>query len=249
MLNVENIIKTYNRKGGGVQALNGVSFSLEKGEFLVIMGSSGSGKSTLLNILGALDSPDGGKIYLDGTYDENYHKEPMASKYREKNIGFIFQGFRLLKDLTVEENIAVPLILKKLSAKEIKDRVNVVLEKMDLMEHRNHKPVELSGGQQQRVAIGRAIINNPPLLLADEPTGNLDYNTSKEILKVIQKMNRELDQSIIMVTHDPLVASYGDRVLFLKDGKKYDEYKICSKEDAYDYIINKFKEINNDNIN
>ena len=249
MLKVENITKVYKRKGGGVKALKGVSFELEKGEFLVIMGSSGSGKSTLLNILGALDSADEGKIYLNRNYNKNYHREPMASKYREENIGFVFQGFRLLKDLTAQDNIAVPLILKNLEAKEINERVNLILEKMDLIEYRNHKPVELSGGQQQRVAIGRAIINNPPLLLADEPTGNLDYNTSKEILSVIQKMNRELDQSIIMVTHDPLVATYGDRVLFLKDGEKYDEYKISNKDEAYDYIINKFKELNNDNIN
>lgn len=249
MLSVDNITKTYKRKGEDVEALKGVSFNWEKGEFLIIMGSSGSGKSTLLNILGALDSPDSGSIYLSGKYNKDYHKEPNASKYREENIGFIFQGFKLLKDLTVEDNIAVPLIIRKLPKNEIKKKVDLVLEKIDLIKHRNHKPIELSGGQQQRVAIGRAIINNPKVLLADEPTGNLDYNTSKEILKIIQKMNRELNQSIIMVTHDPLVASYGDRVLFLRDGEKYDEYKIDSKEEAYNYIINKFKELNDDNIN
>ena len=249
MLKVNNIKKTYRRKDKSIEALKDVSFNLDKGEFLIIMGASGSGKSTLLNIIGGLDSPDEGEIYLNGHYDKNYHKEPNATLYREQNIGFIFQGFRLLKDLTVEDNIAVPLIIKKLGAKEIKERVDIVLQKIGLVNYRKHKPIELSGGEQQRVAIGRAIISNPKLLLADEPTGNLDHNTAREILKVIQKMNIELEQSVIMVTHDPVVASYGDRVLFLKNGEKYDEYKISSKEEAYDYIVNKFKELNDDNIN
>lgn len=249
MLRVMNINKVYKRKDTDVSALKDISFNLEEGEFLMIMGCSGSGKSTLLNILGALDSPDSGSIYLNGKCDENYHKEPNATRYREKNIGFIFQEFKLFKDLTVEDNIAVPLIIKKTNTKEIKEKVDEVLKKVGLTKYRKHKPVELSGGQQQRVAIGRAIITNPPLLLADEPTGNLDYNTAKEILKVIQEMNIELKQSIIMVTHDPMVASYGDRVIFLKDGEKYDEYKIGTREEAYEYILDKFKEINNDNIN
>lgn len=249
MLRVENINKIYKRKDTDVTALKDISFNLEEGEFLMIMGCSGSGKSTLLNILGALDSPDLGSIYLNGICYENYHKEPDATRYREKNIGFIFQEFNLFKDLTVEDNIAVPLIIKKNNTKEIKEKVDEVLKKVGLTKYRKHKPVELSGGQQQRVAIGRAIITKPPLLLADEPTGNLDYNTAKEILKVIQDMNIELEQSIIMVTHDPMVASYGDRVIFLKDGEKYDEYKIGTREEAYKYILDKFKEINNDNIN
>lgn len=249
MLKVNNIKKTYQRKDKNIEALKDISFNLDKGEFLIIMGASGSGKSTLLNIIGGLDSSDQGEIYLNGHYDKSYHKEPKATLYREQNIGFIFQGFRLLKDLTVEDNIAVPLIIKKIGAKEIKERVDIVLQKIGLVNYRKHKPIELSGGQQQRVAIGRAIISNPKLLLADEPTGNLDHNTAREILKVIQKMNIELEQSVIMVTHDPVVASYGDRVLFLKDGEKYDEYKISSKEEAYDYIVNKFKVLNDDNIN
>lgn len=249
MLKVENIKKTYKRKDKNIEAVKDISFTLDKGELLIVMGASGSGKSTLLNILGALDSPDSGKIYLNGTYHENYHKEPKATTYRGENIGFIFQGFRLLKDLTVEDNIAVPLIIKKVPSKEIKKRVEEVLKSVGLINYRKHKPVELSGGQQQRVAIGRAIISNPALLLADEPTGNLDQNTAREILKIMQKMNMELEQSIIMVTHDPAVASYGDRVLFLKDGEKHEEYKISSREEAYDYIVNKFKELNNDNLN
>lgn len=247
MLKVENIKKIYKGKNTIVEALKGIEFQVDKGEFLVIMGSSGSGKSTLLNILGALDHPDEGKLYLNNKFIKDYHKEPFSSKYRQDNIGFIFQSFRLLKDLTVQDNIAVPLILQNVDSKEIKDRVNKVLDKVALRSHSNHKPIELSGGQQQRVAIGRAIVTNPPLLLADEPTGNLDYNTAKEILKLIQEMNRELNQTIIMVTHDPMVASYADRVIFLKDGKKYDDYKITSQKEGYEYIINNFKESHYDN--
>lgn len=248
MLKVKNITKIYKRKDTEIKALDEISFNLNKGEFLVIMGASGSGKSTLLNILGALDSPNEGEIYLNNKYDENYHKEPNATKYREKNIGFIFQGFKLLKDLTVEDNIAVPLIIKKINKIEIKKRVEEILKKLELSKYRKHKPRELSGGQQQRVAIGRAIISNPALLLADEPTGNLDQNSAKKFLSVIKKMNTELNQSIIMVTHDPMVASYGNRILFLKEGKKYEEYIVESKERAYEYIVNKFKELQNDNF-
>lgn len=248
MLKVENLKKTYKSKDKKIVALKDISFTLEKGEFLVIMGPSGSGKSTLLNILGALESPDSGKVYLNGQYNKDYHREPNATKYREKNIGFIFQGFRLLKNLTVEDNIAVSLIIKKTHKEEIKKIVESVLKEVGLFNHRKHKPVELSGGQQQRVAIGRAIISKPAILLADEPTGNLDQRTAKDILEIIEKMNKSLNQSIIMVTHDPIVASYGDRVLFLKDGEKYDEYKVESRKNAYEYIVNKLKEISNDII-
>lgn len=186
-------------------------FSLNKGEQLAIMGSSGSGKSTLLNVLGALDSSDSGKVYINGALQEDYHIEPFATKYRSENIGFVFQSFNLLRDLTVEENVALPLILNGLKSKEVQKKVDEDLELVGLLRWKKHKSSELSGGQQQRVALARAKITEPNLLLADEPTGNLDYNTSLEVLKIFKMMREKLNQSIIIVTHDPMVASYADR--------------------------------------
>ena len=240
ILEVVGLTKTYEGQGHLVHALKDVSFKLDKSEFVVIMGTSGSGKSTLLHILSALDKPTSGKILLNG--EENHHifEEPAASLYRRKNIGFVFQSYNLLKDLSAEDNMAIPLILQGETEEIIKARLNEVLHLLGLAEWRRHRPVQLSGGQQQRVAIGRAIIANPPILLADEPTGNLDYNTSKEILDVFITMRDQLQQTILLVTHDPAVATYADRVLFFHDGEIWDEYQSQGEHDLVN-ILNIFK--------
>lgn len=243
ILKVENLCKNYIVGKENVQALKGVSFTVNKGEIVAIMGSSGSGKSTLLNILGALDSPDSGKVYLNGELQENYHIEPFATEYRSRKIGFVFQSFNLLKDLTVEDNIALPLLLQGINKENINKKVNESLRKLQLVDRRKHRPAELSGGQRQRVSIARAVITNPEILLADEPTGNLDYNTSLEILEIIKHMREKFRQSIIIVTHDPLVASYADRILFFKDGNIKGEYIQDKKYGDIDAILYKFKEV------
>lgn len=192
VLAVQDLSKTYESVDTNVRALQNVSLELNKGELLAIMGTSGSGKSTLLNILGALDKPDEGVIYVNGEVPENMFIEPYATEYRRDNIGFIFQSFHLLKDLSVEENIALPLILSANSEEEIREKTNKILDVLGLVNWRNHRPVQLSGGQQQRVAIGRALITSPPIVLADEPTGNLDFNTSNDILRVLVDMKQNL---------------------------------------------------------
>ncbi|PFN00486.1 ABC transporter ATP-binding protein [Bacillus cereus] len=242
VLDVENLSKTYIGDGFEVKALDNVSFQLHKGEVIAIMGTSGSGKSTLLNILGALDKPTLGSIRLNGQYVKDIFTEPSASLYRQENIGFIFQSFNLLKDLSVEENISLPLILQKRDKKEIESKVNRIIELLGLTKWKKHRPTQLSGGQQQRVAIGRAIITAPPIILADEPTGNLDFNTSSEILHILVEMKKEFNQSILIVTHDANVATYADRVLFFHDGKIIDEYE-CEQLGSLDAILTKFKRI------
>lgn len=242
ILSIENLTKQYKNSSVEVQALKGVSLELEEGEFVAVMGKSGSGKSTFLNIVAALDSPTSGSIKLRNEEVIDLYEEPMASEYRGKNIGFIFQNFNLLKDLTVEDNIALPLILKGINVEEALKRTEEIMKELNIYDWRKHRPIELSGGQQQRVAIGRAIITNPPLLLADEPTGNLDYNTSIEILQILQNMKQKLKQSIIMVTHDPEVATYADRVVFFHDGSIIQEYKLNKDGTDIDVIMNIFKE-------
>lgn len=241
ILSIQNLSKVYETVGGSVKALDDVSFDLYEGELLAVMGTSGSGKSTLLNLLGAMDEATAGEIRLKGHFDESMFKEPQATIYRRENIGFIFQSFNLLKDLSVEENIALPLILKGMADEQIDMEVDKMLKVTGLAEWRTHRPVELSGGQQQRVAIGRALITSPPIVLADELTGNLDFNTSTDILNTLIKMKAQFNQSIIMVTHDPSVATYADRVLFFHDGKIVDEYTCLNTDEDMDAILQKFK--------
>ena len=243
ILSVQNITKTFASEKFVVKALKNISFDLYKGEMLAIMGTSGSGKSTLLNTLGALDKPDDGTICINDKKDNKMFTEPHATKFRSDNIGFIFQSFHLLKDLTVEENIALPLILKGLNIKEIIGKVNEMLKVVHLTEWRKQRPAQLSGGQQQRVAIGRALITSPPIVLADEPTGNLDFNTSTEILKMIVSTKEKLQQSIVIVTHDPNVATSADRVLFFHDGEIRDEYQCQQNQDNMENILNKFRKL------
>lgn len=231
ILEVNNLVKKYEGKGFEVEALKGISFTLYAGEFVAIMGTSGSGKSTLLNVIGALDEPTGGEIRLNGIVSEGFFKEPKATDYRRENIGFIFQAYNLLKDLTVEENISLPLLLKGESKEAIDRKTNSMVERMGLTKWKSHRPIQLSGGQQQRIAIGRALIGKPPILLADELTGNLDANTSEEILNVLTSMKKELNQSILLVTHDSKVATYADRILFFHDGTIINEYECTGKQD------------------
>lgn len=235
VLKVENISKKYENGNEAIEALKKINMELAEGEMLAVMGSSGSGKSTLLHILGALDKPDEGKIYLCGVYEKKYSEEPNATRIRSDYIGFVFQKFNLLSDFTVEENIALPLVLGGYKAEYIKEAVAEKIQLVGLEGREHHRPCELSGGQQQRVAIARAIVTKPRILLADEPTGNLDYNTAKGIMELLCKMNQELKQSTIIVTHDPMVAAYTDRILFFHDGLLKDEYK--TKKDPKDISI------------
>ncbi|MBE2973106.1 ABC transporter ATP-binding protein [Priestia megaterium] len=241
ILEVKNLTKVYKGEGYEVTALNDISFQLGVGEIVAVMGTSGSGKSTLLNILGALDEPTSGTIKLKGMLSKDMFQEPQASAYRRDNIGFIFQSFHLLKDLSVEENIALPLVLKGLTSDVIDLKVNNFVELLGLTAWKKHRPVQLSGGQQQRVAIGRAIITEPPIILADEPTGNLDFNTSEVILDTLVTTKNELSQSILLVTHDPNVATYADRVLFFHDGSIVDTYICSGNSSDLDHILEKFK--------
>ncbi|VXC60481.1 bacitracin ABC efflux transporter (ATP-binding protein) [Bacillus sp. 349Y] len=242
VLEISNLHKKYQGAGHEVNALKGVSFSLEQGEMLTIMGTSGSGKSTLLNILGALDEPSGGSIMLNGEEKTRFFKEPDATLYRRDHIGFIFQSFNLLKDLTVEENIGLPLVLKGVEKNIVKKKVEEMLGLVQLSDWRKHRPVELSGGQQQRVAIGRALITSPPIILADELTGNLDFNTSRDILHMLVELKETFQKSVIVVTHDPNVATYGDRVLFFHDGQIVDEHR-CKGSGDLSAILKKFQMI------
>lgn len=243
VLKVINLKKAFIGEGYRVEALRGVSFELLRGEMLAIMGTSGSGKSTLLNILGALDIPDSGEIILNGKQQDNIALEPYATDYRATNIGFVFQSFHLLKDLTVEENIALPLILAGNTNKEINRKVDEMVNAVKLGPWRKHLPVQLSGGQQQRVAIGRALIMSPPIILADEPTGNLDHNTSKELLNVLADMKGKYNQSIIVVTHDANVAAYADRILFFHDGQIVDSLTTKARKEDISAILKKFERI------
>ena len=240
---VENISKTYQNGEQMINALEAISFEVARGEMVAIMGSSGSGKSTLLNILGALDEPDTGKIYLDEIYQENYFKEPFATENRKNNIGFVFQNFSLLNDLTVRENVELPLILKEKNKKEIKSKVEKIIKMVGLEKKIDSSITSLSGGQQQRVAIAIAIIAQPQILLADEPTGNLDYNTSLEIMELFIELQKQVQQTIIIVTHDPIVATYANRVLFFHDGKKKVEYENEPGKDNFSEILQVFRKI------
>lgn len=243
IIEVRNIHKIYQNGKDSLEALKGVSFALQQGEILAIMGGSGSGKSTLLHILGAMDAADEGEIYLNGKLSETYGVEPEATRIRRENIGFVFQDFKLIQDFTVEENVSLPLVLTGEKKKEISRRTEGLMKLVGLQDKRRNPVTELSGGQRQRVAIARALINQPRILLADEPTGNLDCNTAYEIMQIFLELKQE-GQSTILVTHDPTIASYADRVLFLQDGRIYGEYEHDGR-DAHgdvDEILAKFRE-------
>lgn len=215
ILKVQKLCKTYGTGAVKVDALKDVSFSLEKGEFVAVVGESGSGKSTLLNCIGALDVPTSGMITMDGN-NLFTMKEEERTIFRRRNIGFIFQSFQLVSELTVEQNIVFPLLLdyRKPKASDVEE----ILELLGLTDRRNHLPSQLSGGQQQRAAIGRALITKPKLILADEPTGNLDSKNSQDVIDLLTKASRHYQQTILMITHNNSLTSMVDRVLRVIDG-------------------------------
>ena len=215
ILKVQKLCKTYGTGAVKVDALEDVSFSLEKGEFVAVVGESGSGKSTLLNCIGALDVPTSGMITMDGN-NLFTMKEEERTIFRRRNIGFIFQSFQLVSELTVEQNIVFPLLLDYRKPKT--SDVEEILELLGLTDRRNHLPSQLSGGQQQRVAIGRALITKPKLILADEPTGNLDSKNSQDVIDLLTKASRHYQQTILMITHNNSLTSMVDRVLRVIDG-------------------------------
>ena len=215
LLEVKDICKTYGSGETAVHALKNATFSVSKGEFVAIVGESGSGKSTLLNMLGALDTPTSGKVYLDGK-DIFAMKERDLTVFRRRNIGFIFQAFNLIPELTVEQNILFPMLLDY--RKPNRAYLEELLKVLDLEQRRSHLPSQLSGGQQQRVAIGRALITRPSLILADEPTGNLDTRNSREVIALLKNTSQKYEQTIVMITHNRSIAQTADRVIQVTDG-------------------------------
>ena len=218
ILEAHQLTKRYQMGALTIEALRGIDFSLPKGEFTAIMGPSGSGKSTLMHLLGGLDTADSGDISLDGQQYKGLTETALAILRRQK-IGFIFQFFNLIPTLSAAENVALPLLLDGKNIDDYQDRIRELLTLVGLPDRMEHKPNQLSGGQQQRVAIARAMVTRPALILADEPTGNLDSKSGKEILAMLRRACDETGQTILMVTHDVQAASYADRVVYLKDGR------------------------------
>ena len=215
ILKVENLTKVYGKDNNKVVALDNVSFTVEKGEFIAIVGASGSGKSTLLHLIGGVDTPTSGKVFIDGQDIYKLNSDKLAI-FRRREVGLIYQFYNLIPILTVEENITLPLELD--NRKVDKFELNEIIKLLGLERRRNHLPNELSGGQQQRTSIGRAIITKPAIILADEPTGNLDSKASEEVVTLLQKMNKDYKQTIIMITHNLEIASYADRIITIEDG-------------------------------
>lgn len=216
ILKIEHLSKIYGKGETAVKALDDVSFSVKKGEFVAIIGPSGSGKSTLLHLLGGVDQPTSGKVFVDHTdiYDLN---ETQLAVFRRRQIGLIYQFYNLIPVLTVEENITLPILLD--GQKVDQNHFSEIVDTLGLRTRMNHLPNQLSGGQQQRVSIGRALINNPALILADEPTGNLDSENSKEIIDLLKMFNKMYNQTLIMITHDERIALQADRIITIKDGQ------------------------------
>ena len=221
MIKITDLEKYYATEEVRTIALNKLSFQVQEGEFVAVMGPSGCGKSTLLNILGLLDDPDGGSFIFNGIEVAGFNERKRA-ELRKHNIGFVFQSFNLIDELTVFENVELPLIYTGVKPAERKKRVDEVLEKMQIMHRRKHFPQQLSGGQQQRVAVARAVVNNPKLILADEPTGNLDSSNGNEVMDLLTELN-EAGTTIIMVTHSEHDAKYSHRIIRMLDGQKVTE--------------------------
>ncbi|MFW9873430.1 MAG: ABC transporter ATP-binding protein [Candidatus Thorarchaeota archaeon] len=219
MIQTFNLTKIYNiTEGIDIRALNGVSINIKKGEFVSVMGPSGSGKTTLLNMIGALDNPTSGAVYINRT-NIAHMDDKQRTNLRLKEIGFIFQFYNLVPVLSAFENVELPMIFAARTKQEINKNVNRFLDLVGLSEKKDHLPSELSGGEQQRVAIARALCNEPSILIADEPTGELDTKMGMEIVKLLRELNLELNQTILMVTHDPMVGALAERMLKMRDGK------------------------------
>ena len=216
ILKIENLTKVYGSGENEVRALDGVSFSVEKGEFLAIIGPSGSGKSTLLHIIGAVDRPTSGKVYLNGQ-DVFAQKDERLAVFRRREVGLIYQFYNLIPVLTAEENMTLPMVMD--GKKPAKEDVDKMLEQMGLLHRRNHLPSQLSGGQQQRVSIARALFHMPSVILADEPTGNLDSKNSREIMELLRKLNHDYNQTMLIITHDENIALLCDRIIAIEDGR------------------------------
>ena len=216
ILKVENLTKVYGKGENEVRALNGVSFSVEKGDFVAIIGPSGSGKSTLLHTLGGVDRPTGGKVLVNGQ-DVYSRSDEQIAVFRRREVGLIYQFYNLIPVLNVEENMSLPVLLDGRNVN--RDRLRELIRELDLVGRDKHLPNQLSGGQQQRVSIGRALMNSPSIVLADEPTGNLDSKNSHEIVELLKRMNREYNQTLIMITHDESIALQARRIIAIEDGK------------------------------
>jgi len=217
LVELRNVKKSFRLGGEQVEILHGINLVVEKGEFVAMMGPSGSGKSTTMNILGCLDKPTSGEYFLDGHDVSKLNRDQLAA-IRNSTIGFVFQGFNLLQRTSAVENVELPMLYAGVHAKERRERAKEALVRMGLGERLYHEPSQLSGGQQQRVAIARGIVNHAPILMADEPTGNLDSKTSDEIMRLFQQLNREEGITIILVTHEPDVAAFAGRELLFRDG-------------------------------
>lgn len=222
LIQVINLTKTYGRGDTAVTALNGISLNVNAGEFVAIMGPSGCGKSTLLHLLGGLDNATAGRVVIDGA-DLSALNDQKLTELRRRKIGFVFQFFNLIPVLTATENAALPLTLDGVKPADAKAKATEWLNKVGLGSRLTHRPDQLSGGQQQRVAVARALVSEPSLILADEPTGNLDSRSSEEIANLLRQVSNEWGRAVVMVTHDPRIAAYADRIVFLKDGAIVDE--------------------------
>ena len=238
ILKVHNVEKYYGSKSSLTKAINGISFDVEKGEFVAIMGASGSGKTTLLNLISTIDKVTAGEIFVDG---ENITKLKGNSlnKFRRDKLGFIFQDFNLLDTLTGYENISLSLAIQNVSHTQQKEKINDIASKLGITKILNKYPYQMSGGEKQRIASARAIITNPSLILADEPIGSLDSKASKQLLNSFEYLNKELNSTILMVTHDAFTASYASRVIFIKDGKIFSEIQKgdSNRREFFDNII------------
>ncbi len=232
ILEARDVVRTYGMAAADVNAVRGVSLAVERGEFVAVMGPSGSGKSTLLHILGCLDQPTSGEVILDGVAVSRL-SDDAATKLRREKTGFVFQFFNLVPILSVRENVALPFIVagRDPGGREEAAAIREMLEAVDLADLQNHRPDQLSGGEQQRVALARALVHRPALLLADEPTGNLDYATGTEILDMLWRLCAELGQTVVLVTHDAKAAAHADRVLVLRDGTVLDEIVLGRRAD------------------
>ncbi len=234
ILKVENLQKYYGNKGNVTKAVDNISFNVSEGEYIGIMGASGSGKTTILNCVSTIDDATSGHIYIDGT-DVTEMKAEALSKFRREKLGFIFQDFNLLDTLTAHENIALALAIMKAPAEEMDERIHQAASLLNITEVLHKYPYQMSGGQKQRVAAARAIITNPTLILADEPTGALDSRSAKMLLESFKNLNEQINAAILMVTHDAFTASYCKRILFIKDGKLFNEL-IRGKESRKEFF-------------
>lgn len=238
ILKIENISKYYGNKSNLTKAISNISMNVDKGEFIAIMGASGSGKTTLLNVISTIDKVTSGHIYIEGQ-DITKLKGNDLNRFRREELGFIFQDFNLLDTLTAYENIALALQIQNFKAKAIEQQIKVVARKLDIEDILNKYPYEMSGGQKQRVASARAIVTNPKLVLADEPTGALDSKSSKMLLERLQRLNQDYQTTILMVTHDAFSASYASKVIFIKDGKVFNQFNRgeATRKQFFDKII------------